>query len=97
MQYRPTSLITKKIASKIKRRKGKGKSKFQKVHCKDANVVKNVEKNIGLEAPVKVTKPVQRASGIDFTKDVKRNCDDDSFVPAPKRVKQVLLMNFLKK
>ena len=43
-----------------------------------------------------LTKPVQRASGIDFTKDEKQKCDDDSFVPAPKRKKQVSLMNFLK-
>ena len=97
LQYRPTSLMTKKIAPKMKRRKGKGKSKFEKVHCKAANVVKNIEKKIGVEAPVKVTKPVQRASNIDFTTDVNRKCDGDSFVPAPKRVKQVWLMNFFKK
>ena len=89
--------MTKKIAPKMKRRKGKGKSKFEKVHCKAANVVKNIEKKIGVEAPVMVTKPVQRAGGIDFIKDVKRKCDDDSFVPAPKTVKQVSLMNFLKR
>ena len=89
--------MAKKIAPKMKRRKGKGKFKFEKVHCKAANVVKNIVKKIGVEAPVNVTKPVQRASGIDFTKDVKRKCDDDSFVPAPKKVKQVLLMNFFKK
>ena len=97
LQYRPTSLMTKKIAPKMKRRKGKGKSKFEKVHCKAANVVKNIEKKIGVEAPVKVTKPVHHASCIDFTKDVKQKCDDDSFLPAPKRVKQVSLMNFFKK
>ena len=97
LQYRPTSLMTKKTAPKMKRRKGKGKSKFEKVHCKAANVVKNIEKKIGVEAPVKVTKPVQRASNIDFTIDVNRKCDGDSFVPAPKRVKQVWLMNFFKK
>ena len=89
--------MTKKIAPKRKRRKGKGKSKFEKVHCKVANVVKNIEKKIGVEAPVKVTKPVERASGINFTKDAKQKCDDDSFVPAPKRMKQVLLINFFKK
>ena len=87
LQYIPTSLITKKIAPKIKRRKGKGKSNFEKVHCKAANVVKNMEKKIGVEASVKVTKPVQCASAIDFTKDVKRKCDDGSFIPGPKRVK----------
>ena len=96
LQYRPTSLMTKKIAPKMKGRKSKEKSKFEKV-CKAASVVKNIEKKIGVEAPVMVTKPVQRAGGIDFIKDVKRKCDDDSFVPAPKRVKQVSLMNFLKK
>ena len=89
--------MTKKIAPKMKRRKGKGKSKFEKVHCKAANVVKNIEKKIGVEAPVKVTKPVHHPSCIDFTKDVKQKCDDDSFLPAPKRVKQVSLMNFFKK
>ena len=81
----------------MKRIKDKGKSKFEKVHCKAANVAKNIEKKFGVEAPGKVTKPVERASDIDFTKDVKRKCDDDSFVPAPKRVKQVSLMNFFRK
>ena len=80
----------------MKWRKGRGKFKFEKV-CKAANVVKNIEKKVGVDAPVMVTKPVQGASGIDFIKDVKRKCDDNSFVPAPKRVKQVSLMNFLKK
>ena len=92
LQYRPTSLITKKIAPKMKRRKYKGKSKFGKVHGKVPNVVKNIEKKIGVEV---LTKPVQHASGIRITKDVKWKCDDDFFVPVPKRVK-VLLMNIFK-
>ena len=48
LQYRPTSLMTKKIAPKMKRRKGKGKSKFEKFYCKAANVVKNIDKKIGV-------------------------------------------------
>ena len=92
LKYRPTALMTKNIVPKIKRRKGKGKSKFEKVHCKAADVAKNREKKIVDETPVKVTKPVQRDSGIDFTKQTK-----DFVKPAPKRVKQVSLMNFFKK
>ena len=92
LKYRPTALMTKNIVPKIKRRKGKGKSKFETVHCKAA-VAKNIEKKIVDEIPVKVTKPVQHDSGIDFTKKtkdvVKRKCNDDSFVPAQKRVTAV--------
>ena len=101
LQQKRAETRTKTLKYKMKRRKGKGKSKFKKFHCKAANFAKNIEKKIVDETPLKVTKPVQCDSGIDFTKQtkdvVKRKCNDDSFVPAPKRVKQVSLMNFFKK
>ena len=101
LKYRPLT-IEKQSVKKKKRRKGRGKSKFDQVHSKAADVTEEINKSVGTnvkQSSKNSEKNVKTSAKKVVESGTKRKdgSGDTLFLPAPKKVKQVSLMSFFKK